>query len=264
MYAMLAVSEMQRVAPAGEENPMRKHLVAVAFVVLSVAAPARAGIRATYSLPGEPRKVLIVEAADNGDVRAGPVDGDQYLLILGDTAYTVQIKDGKPEVARVADIAAAMDGVVPSFFKQLFSAAASGTPASKLSVTKQGPQTVAGVAGTAYAIKGLDDSQPNKVDTFVFSNDPALAPVGRAIGKFIESTLVLMSGLIGQASVAMIEQERQISALGTLLSGADGPRLEKVEQGIAVDPARLKLPAPPMSVAAISAEFKRSMTAAPQ
>jgi hypothetical protein len=148
-----------------------------------------------------------------------------------------------------------MDSVVPRLFKDLFGAAASRPP-SKLVIARGRPRTVAGIAGSIYSIKGLDSEHPMEAETFVLSSDPALAPVGRAYSQVIESTLVLMSGLIGPMSAEMVAQNRQIAVLGTPLIAAEASELKSIEPNVVLDPFRFKLPAAPRRVDSIRAEFK--------
>ena len=231
-----------------------------ALALLSTAAGA--GTRATYAMADQDGQQLVIEAGDAGNARAGVGGSGDYVLMRGADAFVVQDKAGTLEVARIADVAAAMDQVMPPLFKSLFSAAAGGNGA-KLVITKGGTQTVAGYPGTVYTVAGLDQEHPAAAQTFVVSSDATLAPVGRAFAQFLESTFVLLSGLIGQASADMIAQERQLAALGTPLRGGDKATLLKVETGVAIDPQRFALPGEPRSVPALVAEFKASMKPTP-
>src|SRR6478609_5021141 len=117
-----------------------RRLVALAMLLLLAAVPAEAGTRAVYE-QAENKGSLTVEIADNGDVRVGPADQSMYILLIGDASYIVTIKDGKTTVARVTDVAAAFDKVMPPIFGKIFGAAAKGAPKGPPPMETIGPQT---------------------------------------------------------------------------------------------------------------------------
>ena len=93
-------------------------------LLLSLAAsPALAGQRAVYAEPDG--KTLTVEVADNGFARV-TADADQYGIWRDRNFYIVGREDGRLTVARIEDVAAAIDQVVPPIFKAMFQAAGAG------------------------------------------------------------------------------------------------------------------------------------------
>lgn len=223
--------------------------------ILLVASPAAAGTRATYAGTSEP-KALVVEIADDGVAARVSVPGrDDYGLMLGDQFYLVKPRDGKRQVARVADMAAALDRVMPPTFKNLFGAMGGAIKASPLDAVRGGSKAVAGVPGEIWLVKGLDDEKPDAATEVVVSHDPALAPVGRALAAFLESGMVMMRPLIGNGAAEMVQQNRQLFALGTPIASADRFTLTKIET-VDEPAARFVLPARPATVDALVAEMK--------
>jgi len=232
-----------------------RRLVAVTLALVSAAAPADAGIKAIYDKPD--KSPLTIEIADNGDARVGPDDQSMYVLLLHDTAYVVATQDGKLMVARLADVAAAFDKVMPPIFGKLFSAAAEGAKGDSTKIEKIGPRTVNGREGIAYRLKGGDPN--DKAPEMVLSPDPALAPVGKAMGRFTEATMLLLAPLFGKETANMVGEMRAVLALGTPLQGADGMTLRSVETAD-VPPARVTLPGKPQTVDEIVKSIKVTPT----
>jgi hypothetical protein len=223
--------------------------------VLLAASPASAGIRATYAGTTEPKE-LVVEIADGGSAARVSTPGrDDYGLMVGDQFYIVGARSGKLEVARVADIAAAFDRVMPPIFKNLFGAAGSGIKAAPLKAVRGGSKTVAGVAGEVWLVKGLDDGKLDAAMEIVVSHDPALAPVGRALAAFFESGMVMMRPLLGSGTAEMVRQNRQMFALGTPIASADRFTLTRLEI-VSLPESRFVLPARPATVDDLAAEMK--------
>jgi len=233
-------------------------LLALLWALLA-ASPAPAGTRATYSGHADPKE-LVVEIADSGGAARISVPGrDDYGLMLGDQFYLVKLRDGKPQVARVADVAAALDRVMPPVFKNLFGAMGGALKANPLNAVRSGSKTVAGISGEVWLVKGLDDEKPDAATEMVVSRDPALAPVGRALAAFLESSIVMMRPLIGSGAAVMVQQNRQLFALGTPIASADRLTLTRMES--VDEPAdRFVLPAKPATVDALVAEMKVTPT----
>ncbi|TVV73186.1 hypothetical protein [Sphingomonas solaris] len=226
-----------------------RHVLAFAFALLA-AAPATAGVRATYATPGEANP-LVVEVADNGDARVGEAGGDDYGLLVGGQFYMVGGKPGEWTVARIADIARAIDGTLgPTLGGAIFGdvLAAAGPPAPKATIrsTAQGSRTVGGQRGTVYAVAGLDHEKPDATIEVVASDDPALRPVGRALEGFMNAAMIPAAPLLGAGAGELIAETRVIFALGTPLSSAGRFTLQKVEQGT-IPPARVALPDAPVT-----------------
>jgi hypothetical protein len=232
------------------------HKLALFLSLLAMAAPAIAGSKAVYEgMPGPP---VVIEVGDNGDARIGAEGKEEYGLLIGSEFYLVAREGGQWKVARVADQAAAFDKVLPPIFRTLFSAAGKGGP-SKLKMVKNGAKAVAGITGDVYAVTGLDSEKPAEVTEMVITNDPKLAPAGRALGGFIDAMMVMMVPLIGEMAASEIAQNHELMALGTPLDTKNGLHLKAFAEAT-VDPARLTLPAKPQTVEQIVAGIKITPT----
>lgn len=210
------------------------------IAALGLSLPAVAGTRATYrSASGEQ---LQIEIADSGDVRVGDPAREDYGVMKGTDFYMVSRTDGRWHVATLDNLASAFDQLVPPIFKGLLGAVAP-KPDSTLEIVTKGTRSVAGFTGTVFEISGMGD----RTIEAVVSNDPDLAPLGRAMGRFIEATYVLSAPMLGSASADLITDSRQLFALGTPLEAQDGFKMEKFEQAD-IPAARTALPAAPATV----------------
>lgn len=215
------------------------------LLALVLASPAFAGMKAVYDGESEPRR-LEIEIADNGDFRVGPPDAAQYALQIGKDFYLVQsMPDGTMEVVRMADLATALGKAMPPLFATLFSEAARAQPAAPPRVVKGGTRTVAGFPGQIYKVT-TGGSQPDTTE-FVMSRAAELEPVGRAIGLFMESTMLMAAPLLGEMAAEMVKEMRGVFTLGTPLEAAG--RFRMLSAGPAdVPAARVTLPATPLSL----------------
>jgi hypothetical protein len=212
---------------------------ALVTAVFGLSAPVCAGTLATYA--GEtPDKVMTIEVADNGDARISDgTDGD-YGLMLGGHFYIVGSSGGALRVARIEDVAAAIDQVIPPVFRGLLSGARTA-PARNFRAVRQGTRTVAGQTGTVYLVYGLNDQKPDEAQEIVLSSDPALRPIGAAMEQFMNAAIVPAAPLIGEGAADIIASTRAIFALGTPLD-VGRFRLTSLTDAD-VPPARLALPA---------------------
>lgn len=222
---------------------MRRTFTLTFIAAMAVAVPAQAGVRATYVTPGETQP-LVVEVADNGDSRVGEAGSDDYGLLVGGQFYMVGGKPGEYTVARVGDIAKAIDNVVGPIFGDIFSRG--GAPAPKVAIRSvaKGERVVAGQKGIVYAVTGLDHEKPDAAIDVVVSRDPALRPIGAALEGFMNAALIPGAPLLGAGATELIEETRTIFALGTPLSSDGRFTLQKVET-LNVPAERVALPDAP-------------------
>jgi len=231
------------------------------LLALGLAAPAEAGMRATYS-DGTQGRQLVIEVADNGDARVSGGEEGEYGLLLGGHFYMVGKQGGALKVARIEDVAAAIDQVMPPVFKGML-AGAFPEPPKAFRAEKKGARTIGGREGVVYAIYGLDESRPGQAEEFVMSADPALKPVGAAMEQFMNAAIVPAAPLIGPGAAELVADTRAIFALGTPLDAAGRFRLEKVEAAV-VPAAALALPGKAETVDELVAEMKAAQkTGAP-
>ena len=211
----------------------------------------------TVVYKGEDGKNLTLEIADSGAVHvAGPTPG-QTAVILNGELYLVDTTRPEARVMRIADFAAVLDEAIGPIFKGLFETAAQADPKPKaaLVIEAAGTASVAGFTGDRYRVKGLDDQKPDEAVEWIATRDPALAPAGKAMQQFIEATMVMAAPFLGDAAARMIGEMRQAFALGTPLRAGGKFELVSVKEG-AIDPARFKLPAAPISRADLLKEMK--------
>ncbi|WP_246152654.1 hypothetical protein [Sphingomonas montanisoli] len=223
-------------------------------LMLALAAPAEAGLRATYFDAGKTR-ALVIEVADNGDARIGEADSSDYGLMIGDRFYVIGDKEGMPMVADIADVGAAIDRIMPPIFGDLLRAPDAAAVATGLKLTPDGGRSVGGHTGTIYHVKGLDTSDPAKTIDYVISREASLVPVGRALERFMNSALVPAAPLVGPAIKTIIAETRAIFALGTPIDVGGRFLLDRVET-VDVPANRLKLPATPQTVDQLAAAMK--------
>lgn len=213
-------------------------------LLLLAAAPASAGTRATYA--GDPGHALVVEVTDGGDVRIGEANTPNYGLLKGGVFYIVQETGGTAQVARIADVADAIDRVVvPPIFGGILARAPAPAP---LGITRGTASSVGGRTGTAYRITGLDPAQPEQAADYVISTDADLKPVGAALEAFMNAALLPGAAFSGPGTAMLVRQTRAIFALGTPIDAGGRFRLDRIET-LPIPAARAALPAPPASVA---------------
>lgn len=226
----------------------------LALALIACAAPAMAGLRATYT-DAEGGRKLVIDVADSGDARIGEKASDDYGLLLGGHFYMVSRDEKGPTVARIEDVAAAMDRVMPPVFKDIFTAAAGSGKPARLKMEAKGDRSVAGRSGKLWLVYGLDEKDPAKPAQFVISDDPALRPVGRAMEQFMNAAVVPAAVFIGPAAAEIVAETHEIFALGTPLDAGGRFRLESVESAD-VPAEALKLPGKLKTVDEIVAAMK--------
>lgn len=227
-------------------------------LIAFASAPVAAGQTAVYT--GPEGKKLTLEINDDGVTRIDAGVAGQFGIHRDGALYLVDTTGPKPRVATIADIAAAFDTLLGPAFQQLFEAAAAQSPQTKLTITDGGRRTVNGREGTLYRISGLTGADPAKPAEWVVSKDPALAPVGRAFGAFLESGVVLARPFIGRESASIVADMRAAFALGTPLDVPGSFTLASVNP-TKFAPERFALPAAPTPRAEIIEEMRVGITA---
>lgn len=220
---------------------MRPPPVLALILAFLLATPGEAGTRATYV--GQDGKRLVVEVTDAGDARIGEEGASDYGVLTGGRFHVVGAGAGGRSVARIEDVADAIDAVVTPIFNGLLA----GPPraSARLRIEARGPTEVAGVAGSRFAVSGLDRRDPAKVEEYVLSTDPRLAPVGAALEGFMNAAVLPGAALLGRPAADLVADTRAIFARGTPLAAGARIRLERIETAD-VPVARVALPAPPI------------------
>src|SRR5687768_2211804 len=96
-----------------EQEPRMRRTVGliVGAALLFAASAAQAGLRAIY-IDVRQSKQLQIDVHDNGDARIAEVGSEDYGLLIGGQFYIVDIEGGTPTVARLKDVATAIDRVL--------------------------------------------------------------------------------------------------------------------------------------------------------
>jgi len=234
-------------------------VMALLFTVGTVllAVPADAGLRAVYIDIAKSRQ-LQIDVADNGDARIGEVGSDGYGLVLGGDFYVVDMDEGRATVARLRDIATAIDQVLPPIFKGLLDRPAGGATARTISVEAGEDAEAGGRRGRIYHVKGLDSADSAKVTDYLICSDTDLKPVGAALEAFMDAAVVPAAPLIGNAAAELIAETRAIFALGTPIDVGGRFRLNMAGKA-AIPASSFRLPAAPQTVEQLVAAMKASM-----
>ncbi len=228
----------------------------VGTAMMLTASAAAAGMRAVY-IDLRQGKQLQIDVGDSGDARIGEVGSEDYGLLVGGEYYVVDVVDGQPMVARLKDIATALDRVLPPIFRDLFDMAAEKAPKAELKITPGEPGSAGGREGRVYRIKGLE-TDVDKDTIFLISSDPELKPMAVALESFLNAQIVPASPLIGKGATELIAQTRTIFALGTPIDMGDRMRLNLA--GKAAFPASyFRLPARPQTVDQLVAGMNASI-----
>lgn len=230
-----------------------RHLI-LALIALVLATPAQAGLRAVYG-SSEQARTLVIEVADNGDARIGEAGDAGYGLLLGSHFYIVSRQGDGWMAARIEDVAAAIDRVMPPIFGDVLIRAGPAAPRAKMRAERKGEATVGGRAGTVWAVHGLGGDTDAKPADYVMSRDADLAPVGRALEQFMHASLIPGAPLMGSAAAELIEETRYIFALGTPIDVGGRFRLQTVAKA-EVAPERFALPVKPSTADELAAQMQ--------
>ena len=205
---------------------------AAALCATLLAAPAQADIMARFAQPnGLP---LVVEVRDNGDSRIVVNDG-VYLRRDG-ASYMILTDASGTFVARQEDFV--------GFMRALLGAAPElqAPSDSPVSLGRQGEEVVAGRRGTLFRVKFVGSASPEETMDIVISDDPELAPVGRAmaaqLGPLLTASIASTPGLSQGLADLM--------ARGTVIRFGFVWELESVETG-PVDASGFALRGSPLS-----------------
>lgn len=243
--------------------PFRRVLLLGAVLALaSATSAAQAGLRAIY-VDIAKAKQLQIDVQDNGDARIGEVGSEDYGLLIGGQFYIVDREGGTITVARLKDVAAAMDQVLTPVFNGLFEQSTDAMPKAPLTVEPGEAGNAGGREGRVYHIKGLDHVRPDKPSDFLISSDEDLKPVGSALEGFMNAAVVPSAPLIGAMAKDLIAETRTIFSLGTPIDVGGRFRLN-VASKAAFPSAYFRLPAQPQSVGSLVLSMKAAMAQKPQ
>ena len=209
---------------------------ALAWLAIAGASPAAADMTATYSAPHVSFSMK-VEIDDNGDVRGQVTGQSQYFVTRGGEGFLIQTTPKGALVTRVEDVAA----IMAEQWAALSPPEDLAEELPALNLIESGTATINGRTGRAYFGKGRDGKlSPGPV--VVISDDPHLAPLGKAMARQFAMSNVMMAQALGEVPPFAREMQR-ILETGTplLFSGAE---LQSVEIS-PIDATRFELPKRP-------------------
>ena len=223
------------------------------FGLIAVSAPASAGTRAIYDHREENRAISF-EIDDQRNFRAG--DEFQYRIVQGPEVYQVAIVDGRPYVARIEDLADALRETTPGLVRtaaRMFTFVG----ADELKRwEKRGKKKVNGFRGREYVEvdeyrsfeEDFDPMEEMDATRVVLSDDPELEPLGDAMLHYTADELYLKRFLLARTAVDEVLRSLDgLARLGTGIGSSEGDiRLVSVAAAD-IDPARLSIPATPMT-----------------
>lgn len=219
---------------------MRIRLLLVAVLVLLLASPAAADITARYVSGFNASMTMVVEVNDRGDSRVSmgnqmavlTLDGQAYVL-TADLAGTYAVKHED----MIAVIAAQGRAMMAEMGHLPTEAAAPEAP--RMTAVQQGTETVAGRAGTVWAVLrpgeagARTDGALQASLEFVVNTDPDLAPVGRVLASQYGASLEGMDRMLGVPFGAgdggMSAAMRSIFERGTVIRFGRMFRLDSVD-----------------------------------
>lgn len=216
---------------------MKRFIFLSALASLFIAPPAWADITATYRAPNFPM-MMTVEIADNGDLRYQMSQGNAYGILKDDIDYMIESGPCGPVVSRAEDLVSVQKEAMGEFLSRFKDAP---TPPD-IQLVESGTREVGDRVGKAYYVTN-DKGGPGAVPMLVMSDDPTLAPLGKAFAKQFGTSIGMMKG--------MIRTEQMSSVANVLSHGAPLLLFGGMELvGVSfdpIDPQRFTLPSAPVS-----------------
>jgi hypothetical protein len=211
-------------------------LILAVLLLAGLPAAARADMKATYL---QPRRfdTAIVEVADNGDSRL-QFSGQRWRLqSVGGEYYAIYELLQATRVVRLRDLRQLLEERRPALPNPPI--------LSGLRLVQRGTASFAGHRGTAFFFQEPGGAEPVSIPMLVVSADPALAPLGRPIALQMDFA-ILGYHLAGTPIPPIFLAVREALGSGTPLSFFT-LELQSIER-IPIDPARFRLPAPPVTM----------------
>lgn len=209
------------------------------LAAMLASSPAAADITARYAQSGS--RQIAVQVRDNGDSRIVVNEG-VYVSTGGETHMILTDARGT-FVARQADFVSMMEELL-SAIPQV-----PGAPTDSFAIVEGGTETVAGRGGRVFRI-GAPGSQTDVMEV-VISEDPELAPVGRAMATLFEPILAAST----RGTPGLSDAMTGLFSRGTVLRFGQIFTLESVDTTI-VPPEGFVLPSAPLSREALLERFQ--------
>jgi hypothetical protein len=231
---------------------MRVFLTAMFGLALSVFAfPASADVAGRYETKDKNALFtmeMTIETNDAGDVRAQMAGQSNYFLLKSGVLYTVGRGEAGPIVERVADMLAVQAETMRRLgMSDQLAEAAGKLP--QLEFAKIGPEAVGTWQGDAFGVKS-DSDEIGPYAAFVISDDPRIAPLGKAIAAMNSDMMgtagKMMPGFgqLGQAFMKFLSNGTPVRMMNFELTDVSDDR---------ISPERFDVPAPPQTLEQLKA-----------
>ncbi|HSG33663.1 MAG TPA: hypothetical protein VLA37_03950 [Sphingomonadaceae bacterium] len=235
---------------------MRGILFGMAFATLGLSAtPAWADVAGRYETIDENsffKMEMTVEADSAGNVRVQMARQASCYLLLDGELYVIGRDTSGIIVTRLEDAVAAVTeaaqqmGFDDSFLQD-------EPEPSVPTFVAMGEETVGDRKGTAYGMAGADGSEPLRAD-FVISNDPRLAPLGKALAD-LQKSMKPSTSAFGRVSIALGRMTDEMVAVLEQGAPIKMTQLELTDFSLdAIDPERFRLPAEPLTLEQLRAQ----------
>jgi hypothetical protein len=220
-----------------DRNHMK--MLASCFLLVGVASPALADLRAKYAKPGT-SFVMTVEIASNGDMRGDAGQPGASFVTRDGHGYYLKTTPAGTAVMRVEDMGAVMSEQMAKLDPKFRAEMQQHAPVVKL--VEKGTMTINGRSGTAYFMQA-DNGSLSSTPWAVISKDPELSPLGSVMARQFEMSMATMSATMGTAPFA--------NMLAVLKTGAPisfaGADLQSVDSS-PIPASHFELPAKPESL----------------
>ena len=224
--------------------------------LMLTATPAAADVSGRYETVDEDRMIdmeMTLEVDDAGNARIQMAGSNGYYLLHGGELFMVSWQAGETTVVRMADAMVVAQEVmarlgVPDDFGD-------GPTPEPFMFEPMGEVEVRGRTGTAYGIASEAEADP-VFGSLVISNDPRLAPLGRAQSE-AQRLQAQGMGSIGMVLQRLGGNMQEVMASGAMLRWL-GIELTDVSFD-PIPPERLALPGEPVTLA----ELREAVRPAP-
>jgi hypothetical protein len=195
---------------------------------------------------------LTIEADEHGNIRLQMAGMPAYYLLRDGEFYVVGREADRTSVSRMVDAiaisqeAAARMGIDETVFND-------APEPEPMNFTAVGEERVGEWTGTAYGLAPSDGGDASPA-TFVISDDPRLAPPGKAL---VDSQKAMAAGMISFGRIGIM-MGRVNAELVSLLEKGTPIRMTQLElTGYSIDPIdpeRFALPAEPLTLDQLRAQ----------
>lgn len=172
------------------------------LLFLLIPSAAAGGTRATYAI--ERSAPVVIEIADNGDF-AAQLQRSRRLVVRSGEAFLVEERLTGPVVMRVADLAAVLAARARRSRQR-------GPRFEARRPVPRGLTQVNGRTGRLFEVDGVEERPGDRRADAVISDDPALAPLGRAMRTILAAEAVAAQ-LDWQLPSGLAEEHRNWMAL---------------------------------------------------